>query len=328
MNRRKSLAAAALAALVCISVPAQATTPGLEFLGSGPVKLIVPFAAGGGVDTAARLIAKQLQTDIGVPVIVDNRTGGSGVIGGRAVQTATPDGQTLLFSAATHVLTKLVLANPPYDPQTDFTPVARVGEAPLLMVISPSLPQKKVGEVLDAMKREPDKWTAGLPALGAPSHIGTLLLARQGPVKLTTVAYKGTAPALTDVAGGHTQVLVDSIISLMPMVKAGKVKAVAVTSKKRTAIAPDVPTAAESGYPGLVHASWYGVWAPKGLAPARQQALNKAFNAAVNELAKANALAPLGIEPVTESVEQFSKFVVDDVAKSADLLKTSGYSPQ
>ena len=273
--RRNILALLVLApfAATALAQPPGPAKPGLEFLGQGPVKLIVPFAAGGGVDTAARLIAKQLQTDTGVPVIVDNRTGGSGVIGGRAVQMAAPDGQTLLFSAATHVLTKLVLANPPYDPQTDFTPVARVGEAPLLMVISPSLPQKKVGEVLDAMKREPDKWTAGLPALGAPSHIGTLLLAKQGPVTLTTVAYKGTAPALTDVAGGHTQVLVDSIISLMPMVKAGKVKAIAVTSKKRTAIAPDVPTAAESGYPGLVHASWYGVWAPKGLAPARQQAL-------------------------------------------------------
>ena len=327
--RRKILALLTLVPFT--TVLAQSPGPAkarLEFLGQGPIRLVVPFAAGGGVDTAARLIAKQLQTDTGVPVIVDNRTGGSGVVGGKAVQMAAPDGQTLLFSAATHVLTKLVLSNPPYDPQTDFTPIARVGEAPLLMVISPNLPQKKVGDVLDAMKQQPDKWTAGLPALGAPSHIGTLLLAKQGPVKLTTVAYKGTAPALTDVAGGHTQVLVDSIISLMPMVKAGKVKAIAVTSNKRTGIAPDVPTAVESGYPGFVHSSWYGVWAPKGLAPARQQALNKAFNSAVTELANAGALAPLGIEPVTESVDQFTKYVADDVSKSADLLKASGYRPE
>ena len=180
----------------------------------GPIKLIVPFAAGGGVDSAARLIAKNIQANLNVTVTVENKPGANGSIGGKFVQTAAADGQTLLFSASTQALTKLVTANPPYDPWTDFAYVARVGEAPLLMVISPGLPQTKLKEVIDATKQNPDKWTAGLPALGAASHLATLMLAKEGNLTLTTSVYKGTAPALTDVAGGHAQILIDSIISL------------------------------------------------------------------------------------------------------------------
>lgn len=168
----------------------------------GTLRLVVPFAAGGGVDQAARLLSRQLQSDLGVPVIVENRAGASGTVGGKFVQTATPDGMTLLFSAATHVLAKQVLASPPYDPQTDFAPVARVGEAPLMLVIPPTAPQKTLKEVLEAARAQPDKWTAALPALGAPSHLATLLLAQQGQLKLTVAPYRGTAPALADVAGG------------------------------------------------------------------------------------------------------------------------------
>ena len=246
----------------------------------GTLRLVVPFAAGGGVDQAARLLGKQLQTDLGVSVIVENKAGASGTIGGKAVQAATPDGMTLLFSAATHVLAKQVLAVPPYDPQTDFAPVARVGEAPLMLVIPPTAPQKNLKEVLDAARAQPDKWTAAVPALGAPSHLATLLLAQQGKLKLTMTPYRGTAPALADVAGGHVQVLMDSIISIHAMAKAGKVKAMAVSSSQRSGVAPDVPTAVESGFPGVVYNSWYGVWAPKGTPPDRVQALNKAINKA------------------------------------------------
>jgi tripartite-type tricarboxylate transporter receptor subunit TctC len=130
------------------------------------------------------------------------------------------------------------------------------------------------------------------------------------------------------VAGGHTQILVDSIISLMPLVRSGKVRAIATTSARRTSITPDVPSAAESGYPGFVHSSWYGVWAPKGTPDARVQMLNHAFNAAVADLVKAGSLALLGIEPVIESVDQFKRHVGADVIKSAELLKSSGFKPE
>lgn len=294
----------------------------------GTLRLVVPFAAGGGVDQAARLLSRQLQSDLGVPVIVDNRAGASGTVGGKFVQTATPDGMTLLFSAATHVLAKQVLANPPYDPQTDFAPVARVGEAPLMLVIPPNAPQKTLKEVLDAARAQPDKWTAALPALGAPSHLATLLLAQQGQLKLTVAPYRGTAPALADVAGGHAQLLLDSIISLQGMARAGKVKAVAVSSAQRSSVAPDVPTAVESGYPGVVYNSWYGVWAPKGTPADRVQFLHRAINKATAELARSGAYTTLGILPVLESTEQFRQFVAKDVARSAELLKEAGFKAE
>jgi tripartite-type tricarboxylate transporter receptor subunit TctC len=294
----------------------------------GTIKLIVPFAAGGGVDNAARLIAKQMQSNLNVSIVVENKPGASGTIGGKFVQMSAPDGQTLLFSASTHALTRQVIANPPYDPLTDFSYVARVGEAPLLMVIAPTLPQTKLKEVMDSAKQNPDKWTAGLPALGAASHLATLMFAKEGNLNLTMTAYRGTAPALTDVAGGHSQILIDSIISLQSMAKAGKVKPIIVTSAKRSSVMPNVPTASESGYPKFVTESWYGIWAPKGTPDDRVQFLNKAANEAVRQLTKSGAFEQLGIEPVVESVDEFKKYTGQYVTENAELLKGAGFKPE
>lgn len=294
----------------------------------GTIKLIVPFAAGGGVDNAARLIAKQMQSNLNVAIVVENKPGASGTIGAKFVQTSAPDGQTLLFSASTQALTKLVIANPPYDPWIDFSYVARVGEAPLLMVIAPTLPQTKLKEVMEAAKQNPDNWTAGLPALGAASHLATLMFAKEGNLNLTTTAYKGTAPALTDVAGGHSQILIDSIISLQSMAKAGKVKPIIVTSAKRSSVMPNVPTAAESGYPKFVTESWYGIWAPRGTPDERVQLLNKAANEAVQQLTKSGAFAQLGVEPIVESIDDFKKYTRKYITENADLLKSAGFKPE
>jgi len=294
----------------------------------GTIKFIVPFAAGGGVDNAARLIAKQMQSNLNVSIVVENKPGASGTIGAKFVQTSSPDGQTLLFSASTQALTKLVIANAPYDPLTDFSYVARVGEAPLLMVIAPNLPQNKLKEVMDAAKQNPDKWTAGLPALGAASHLATLMFAKEGNLNLTMTAYKGTAPALTDVAGGHSQILIDSIISLQSIAKAGKVKPIVVTSAKRSSVMPNVPTASESGYPKFVTESWYGIWAPKGTPDDRVQFLNKAANEAVRQLTKSGAFEQLGIEPIVESVDEFKKYTSKYINENAELLKGAGFKPE
>lgn len=295
----------------------------------GPIKMIVPFAAGGGVDSAARLVAKQLGTNLNVPVIVENKPGANGSVGGKFVQSANPDGLTLLFSASTHALAKQVMANPPYDPQTEFAPIARVGEAPLMMVIAPNLPQTKLSEVIAAAKQSPDKWTAALPALGAASHLGTLMFAKQGQLNnLATAVYKGTAPALNDVAGGHVQIQIDAIIALQGMAKAGKVKPIMVTSAKRSSVMPNVPTAVESGYPKFVTESWYGIWTAKNTPADRVQFLNKSVNEAVAQLTKAGAFEALGIEPVVESVEDFRKYMAAYVTESADLLKGAGFKPE
>ncbi len=323
MKRMTRTAATWLLALVGVVAAAQSKFP------EGPIKMVVPFAAGGGVDSAARLVAKQLGTNLNVPVVVENKPGANGSVGGKFVQTSNPDGLTLLFSASTHALAKQVMASPPYDPQTEFAAVARVGEAPLMMVISPNLPQGKLSEVIAAARQNPEKWTAALPALGAASHLGTLMFAKQGQLpNLVTAVYKGTAPALTDVAGGHVQIQIDAIVALQGMAKAGKVKPIMVTSAKRSSVMPQVPTAVESGYPKFVTESWYGIWAPKSTPPERVLFLNKAVNEAVAQLTKAGAFEPLGVEPVTESAEDFRKYMSAYVAESADLLKGAGFKPE
>lgn len=292
------------------------------------IRLIVPFAAGGGVDTAARLVAKQMQGKMGVNVLVDNRPGGNGTIGGKMVQTAQADGYTLLFSAATHILAKEVMSSVPYDPIADFSPVARVGEAPLLMVISPKFKGKKLSEVIMAAKARPEEWNVAIPAMGAPSHLATLLMAKKSNLNFSLVPYKGTAPALIDVAGGHSQILLDSIISLMPMAKTGKVHPVVVTSIKRSPLAPDIPTADESGLPGFQFNSWYGIWAPKGTSNDRVQYLNTVANESVNELMKSGVFAENGIEGVNESVAQFIRYINLELTSSHDLLKGAGFKPE
>ena len=314
------LAALTLSACLPTVALAQADRPAL--------KIIVPFAAGGGVDAAARLLGTQLQKQLGVTVIVENKAGGSGTIGGKAVQTAPADGTTLLFSAATHVLAKQVLQQPPYDPQTDFAPVARTGTAPLLLVAAPGKPQTKLVDLLAAVKKEPDKWTAGIPAAGAPSHLATLLMAKQAQVRFSLVPYKGTQPALMDVAGGHTDVMLDSMISLLQMAKSGKVRPIAITSAKRSSLMPDVPTFKESGLPTFAFESWYGVWVPKDTPADRIAALNAAINTATAELAKSGALIALGIEPVTETAAQFKAYIAAEVKEGAELLKEAGYRPE
>lgn len=316
-------------AMAVLTLLAGCTAMAQTKLPEGPIKIVVPFAAGGGVDSAARLIAKQLGTNLNMPVVIENKPGASGSVGGKFVQTANPDGMTLLFSASTHALAKQVMANPPYDPLTDFAAVARVGEAPLMMVISPNLPPTKLSEVMASAKQSPDKWSAAIPALGAASHLGTLMFAKQGNLpNLVTAIYKGTAPALADVAGGHVQIQIDAIVALQGMAKAGKVKPIMVTSAKRSSVMPNVPTAIESGYPKFVTESWYGVWAPKATPMDRVQFLNKSINDAVQQLTKAGAFELLGIDPITESVDDFKKYMTDYVSESAELLKGAGFKPE
>lgn len=325
MKLLQFLAGALALALGCAAGPSRAN--GFPDK-SQTLRIVVPFAAGGGVDSAARLLGEQLRKQLGLTVVVENKAGASGTIGASAVKSAAADGYTLLFSAATHVLARQVLAHAPYDPATDFVPVARVGEAPLMLVVPPQLPQQKLAEVLAAARQQPEQWLAAIPAAGAPSHLATLLLAKQAGVRFTYVPYKGTQPALVDVGGGHVNLLMDSMISLLPLAKSGKVKPLAITARKRSALAPEVPTVQEAGMAGFSYASWYGVWAPKGTANDRVTALNTAINGAVAELARAGALASLGIEPVAETSEQFRRFIASDIAQGAELLKSAGYRPE
>jgi len=326
MSVRHFITAALAAAVMCGSA-----APGFPQGGTFPdrtIRIIVPFAAGGGVDTLARLMAERMQARMGVNVIVENRAGANGTIGGAGVMQSPPDGYTLLFSSNTHSMAKLVMARPPYDPLTDFTSIARVGEAPLLTVMSNAMPQKTLAEVAEAARKEPDKWTAGTPALGSPGHIATIQFMRLAKVNLTVTPYRGTAPALTDVVGGHIQLLTDAIVVLLPQARDGKVKALAVTSAKRSAIAPDVPTGAESGVPGLEVLSWYAVWGPKGMPDDVVKRLNAECTSAIGELARAGKLNEIGVEPVNQTPQAFADFMAAEVARNGELLKSVNFQPQ
>jgi tripartite-type tricarboxylate transporter receptor subunit TctC len=292
------------------------------------IKIVVPFAPGGGVDAMARVIAEKLAAKFGVTVFVENRAGANGIVGGSYVQQAAPDGYTLLLSSNTHSMAKQVMRNPPYDPLTDFSFVARIGEAPLLTVLSTTQPETTLGEIATSIKKKPEAWTAGTPALGSPGHIATIAFMQLTKTNLTVTPYRGTAPALNDVVGGHIQLLTDAIIVLLPMAKSGKVKGIAVTSAHRSKLAPEIPTAAESGVPGLNVVAWYGIWGPKGMSADVTTKLNAAVAQATRELSEDGRLATFGVEPVYETPEQFSHYTAAEVARNAELLKSVNFQPE
>jgi tripartite-type tricarboxylate transporter receptor subunit TctC len=294
-------------------------------LSDRPIRIIVPFAAGGGVDVFARLVSEKLRQKNGLTIVVENRAGGSGSIGGNTVRIAEPDGTTLLFSAGTHVMTRHVMKNAPYDPIEDFTAIARVGEAPMLLVASPKVAPNTIPELVAEARKAPDKWTFATSALGAPGHLAELDFNRVSGLNLLIQPYRGTAPALNDVAGGHVQLMIDPVLALLPLANAKQVKGLAVTTAKRTPLAPDFPTAAESGLPGMDHSSWYGVWGPKQLPADLVAQLNKLINDAVLELTSEGQLAKLGIEPVSETPPQFEAFARGYVARNAELLKAANF---
>jgi tripartite-type tricarboxylate transporter receptor subunit TctC len=292
------------------------------------IRVVVPFGPGGGVDVVARLFAEKAQAKLGVPVITENRAGASGTIGGLSVQQSQPDGHTLLFAPLTHVMANLVMSKVPYDPVADFTPVARVGESPMLVVMSAKMPQQTLTEVAAAARARPADWTVATSGLGSAGHIASIELSNVSKADLTITPYRGTALALTDVIGGHVQLLIDSIITLLPPVRDGKVRALAITSSKRTAIAPDVPTAAESGMPTLEFTSWFGFFGPKGMSNDVVMKLNATFNEAGRELAQEGRLSTLGIEPVAETPAAFASFVRRQVERNGSLLRGANFRPE
>lgn len=324
MIRRRDFLVSSLAVLGA-GLPAPLAFAQAKDFPNRPIRMVVPFAAGGGVDVFARLLGEKLKEMKGYTVVIENRGGANSTIGGMAVKQSDPDGYTMLFSAATHLMAQQVMKSAPYDPIADFTPIARTGEAPMLLVMSPNLPQKTIAEIVADARKQPDKWTFATAALGAPGHLATIAFNKLAGTNIMIIPYRGTAPGLTDVAAGNVQLMIDPVLALLPMAQGGQVKGMAVTSAKRSALAPDIPTAAESGLPGLEHATWYGVWGPKGIPADVVTTLNGAINDAVKGLAQEGRLAKLGIEAVTETPAQFMDFAKKDLARNTELLKAVNF---
>ena len=322
MKRRTFLLSAA-AMLAAPAIRAQAAWP----MGQ-PIRVIVPYPAGAANDAMGRLAAQRLQDKFGATVVVENRAGGSASIGTTAVLNAAPDGYTILASAFNHIIMNHAVKGVSFDPQADFETIGRTARAPLLMVMSPKMPQKTVAEVIAAAKAAPNDWTFALPALGAPSHLATVDFMSRTGVNIATTPYRGTAPALTDVVGGHVQLLIDASFALLPAAKEGRVKALGITTKDRSPLAPEFPTLAEQGLAGYDFQSWYGLWAPKGTPREICQRINALMRETMQEPAVVQRLNASLLEPVIETSEETKAYIAAEVPKHVALLKKAGFEAQ
>jgi tripartite-type tricarboxylate transporter receptor subunit TctC len=325
MNRRDaivSMLATAGTALAPAVARAQGAFP------SRTIRIVVPVAAGGGVDVFARLIANKIKVLRDVGFIVENRAGGNSTIGGLEVQRAAPDGHTVLFHASTHIIARQVMRNVPYDPVADFTPIALAGQAPLVLIVANNRPEKTLAEIVAAARKNPNAWSFATASLGAPGHLAAVAFNQYNDIDLPIIVYRGTAPAVNDVAGGHVPMMIEAILALLPMVRAGSVRAIAVTSTKRNSLAPEIPTMAEVGLPALDFGAWWGMWGPPGLSSDLVRTINGWVNEAVKELAAEGRLATLGIEPAAETPQSFEQLIGTDLDRSAKLLKAANFQPE
>lgn len=286
------------------------------------VAIIVPFPPGGSVDGVARIVVDKLNRTVGPHFIVENRAGGaSGNVGANVVAKAAPDGYTLLLTASLHVVNPFLYKNMPFDVVKDFTPVTLIAAGPLIVSTTPSVPAHTLREFFDLVRQSPEKYTFGTTSIGSAGHLVIERLKREAGVKTLVVAYKGTAPALTDLMSGQIQLLADPMLSSLPLARAGRIKALAITSTKRQAAAPEIPTVEESGLPGFDFSSWYGLWGPKDL-PADIAAKLQASIAEVLKMPDVQTrLGALGFEPIGSTPDQFTAFIRNEMANYEKIIR-------
>ena len=287
-----------------------------------PVRIIVPYPPGGTVDLVARVMALRLTEQMGQNVIVENRAGANGTVGSDLVAKATPDGYTLLVQASIFAANPLFLPNVPYDVQKDFTAISNIGSVPLLVTAHPSVPAKNLREFLALVKADVKKYTFATSGLGSAGHLSEETIKRQAGVpEMLIVPYKGAGPALTDLIGGQVNSMIDPLPSSYPQVKAGKLTPLAVTSAKRVAFMPDVPTVAESGLPGFEMVSWYGLWGPANLPREITLKLSSEVAKAVRSPMINERLGDQGFEPAGSTPEQFAAYIRDEIGRYARIVK-------
>jgi tripartite-type tricarboxylate transporter receptor subunit TctC len=308
----------ALAIALAAPLPVAATAQDYP---SRTVTVVVPFPAGGSVDGVARIVVQKLNETVGQHFIVENRAGGaSGIVGANAVAKAAPDGYTLMVSASVQVINPFLYKSVPYDVVHDFTPVTLLAEGPLIVSTTPSVPANNLKDFFALVRKDPQKYTFGGTSLGSAGHLAIELLKHDAGLDTLVITYKGTAPALTDLMSGQIQLLADPMLSSLPLAQSGKIKALGLTSLKRAAAAPEIPTVEESGVKGFAFVSWYGLWGPKNL-PADLS------NKLQTEIAKVLALPDvkqrlnaLGFDPIGSGSEQFAAYIRDEMAKYEKII--------
>ena len=314
MNRRDCLTLFAAGA-VAHALPARA-----QAYPDKPVRFIVPYAAGGGTDILARSIAPKVGEALGQQLVVENRAGAGGNIGADFVAKAPADGYTLLMGANT-IPINAALQKLPFDPVADFTPVAMLAAAPMVLVVHPSVKAGSVRELIAEAKAAPGKLNYSNAGNGTPQHLSAALFSQMAGVEITHIVYKGGGPAVADLVAGHTQVAFQTMAAVKSYIDAGKLKALAVAPARRSQTMPDLPTIAEAGLPGYAVDLWYGVYAPARLAPAITAKLNAEFNRAVGAADTRERLKTLGYEGWTGTPDLLAEQMKRDLPKYAEIVK-------
>ena len=323
MNKLIALAAACVASVTAAHAQVASKSTAAAYP-ARPIRLIVPFAPGGSNDIMARLAGQKLSESLGTQVVVDNRAGGSGIIGTDIAAKAAPDGYTLLMMSLTFAVNPSLYSKLPYDTEKDLTPVTLVASAPLMLVVHPSIPAKSVQELIAYAKANPGKLNFGSGGPGTTPHLAGEMLKMMAGVRMTHVPYKGGGPALNDLIGGQIQLMLENIPSTLPHAKSGRLRSLAVSGLKRSPLVPDLPTLDEAALKGYEIVGWNGLFVPSGTP---RQIVTRLHGDIAKALAQPDVkerLATMGAEPVGNSPEEFRAFVKAEIVKWAKVVKEAG----
>jgi tripartite-type tricarboxylate transporter receptor subunit TctC len=326
LSRREALLRAALFLAFAGAPAAASAQPGAY--PAKPVKLVIPYPPGGGTDITGRAMAQKLSEFLGQSVVIENKPGATGMIGAASVAKSAPDGYTVLFGAASEMaINASLFKTMTYDPRTDFEPVTLVATFPLVF-IAPATTNQSLKELIEAARAKPDSVSYGSIGSGSPQHLAAELLSSMAKARFLHIPYKGSGPLVQDAVGGHVDMAVSSVPPAVPLVRAGKLRALAVTSSARSEALPDVPTMAELGFAGYEFNTWVGVAVPKGTP---KEVVGRLRDGMVTALGASEVQATLrdqGAVPAGTTAEQFRQFVHDEVAKSDRIVSQAGIQPE
>ena len=298
--------------------------PALALYPERIIRLVVPFAPGGGTDVIARTLAQEMAGDLGVTIVVENKPGAGTIIGTQAVAASAPDGYTLLMGTFSHAVNLSLNGKLPYDPHKDFAPVALIARSFNFVVVNPKSSIKSIADLIAAAKADPEKLSYGTYGTGTSAHLAGELFKTMAKVNLTTVPYKGAAPAITDLIGGQIQVMFTTVASAASLIAAGQLRALAVTSAERSAAFPDLPTVAEAGVPGYAAESWYGLLAPAKTPPDIIDRLNKSVATAVQSEAFKRLGVNEGLVMVAQPPDALDRYLRGEEERWRKVIQDAG----
>ena len=318
-----ALIALAFGACATLAVAAQSTYP------NKPVRMIVPYPAGGGNDIIGRAVAEKLTEKLGQQIVVDNRGGAATAIGAEIAAKTAPDGYTILLATVTTLAVNPNLkAKLPYDPVRDFDPISMLASQPYLLVVHPSLKVQSVKDLIALAKAKPGALNFASPGIGSNGHLAGELMNSLASINMVHVGYKGTGPALNDLLGGHVSLMFATMPSVEAHVKAGRLRGLAVSTAKRSPAMTEMPTIAEAGVPGYTMRSWNGLMAPRGTPPAVINKLSKEVNAVLTSPELEKRLTGLGFDPDPGTPQEFAAFIQKELALYSKIIKAAGLTPQ